>query len=187
MEIRYSLTLDDYLAFLRYKEVTEAQERRSTPKLIAYLLVLFFAAISSFGLLFGDDKVRSELAGPSAVIVLGGLLAVGYGRFLRKRARQRQIQEFKYDLEKGHWGGLLFRISPERMTFATELTEESLAWPLIAIIAETEELLIFISAQNNAYLVPRRAFPATAAFLAFADLVKCYHKEAGTPQHSNGG
>jgi hypothetical protein len=176
MEVDYSLTLDDALAFRRHYQA----HRQSAPPGRSFPWVGWLVCIAA-GLLLGVGHSIYQVPFHwltlavlfLGVFVGGGItLRVCHANFLSWRL---QFEDPRNRAWRGPWR---LAISPEGITQTSALERTFKRWDIILWIDTTEEHLFLYDSPYCCMIVPRRAFRDDRHFDEFVDLARRYRDEA---------
>jgi hypothetical protein len=184
MEVEYRLLLEDAVAF------TRQHVRRRRPAWAPFASGLIRAvglcvAVAVLVDLF-SSPFRSRLhtlLGPYYYLVLGfcaGASAATVVLVVRQNLRfAADAKDFERDQRRA--GPLRLLVGPEGIIRETTVSRSDLVWAGVPRVVVTNRYVFLYVAQQQAVVVPRRAFPDREEFEKFVALVKGYQQAAQPP------
>jgi hypothetical protein len=183
MEIQYTLTTEDMIAYGRY-HMDHPFTAQGKPSSRGGLLWLFLSLLLLVGvlLIITDFRPAEWLVLQILFGILGfliGLILVFYS--LRYRISASTIRRM---LRQGQNHKLLrsqrLIITPEALTHITEYSQGTIQWRGVEKVALGEEHAFFYLNTTAAYVLPGRAFANDWEFRQFVETAQGYH-ERQTP------
>jgi hypothetical protein len=170
--------MNDALAW-GYYYVQNGERFKKNRKLSYYL----YLPVCFIGLLVtAYDLVKSvttNAGGFLAIICAAGVIITGSGVFYYLnfnntwRGKVRKIFNKAYaDGKNSLIGAHKYTFSPEGIQDTTALHNDTVKWAAIKNIVQNAEYLFVVRRPDNAYILPKRAFPNQAAFNLFAQNLK---------------
>ncbi len=181
MKIDFSLTLEDYQAYLRHVEAEQAQRRRGHRVRLA--LFLLATAVAMVLILLWTNHWTIKWEDPFTAVVAGlvGLqcIAAFFEVFSKRTAIGAIPKLYEAERARGQTEGLSCELTPDRVVYTTRHSSISLGWSMILHIGHTEDHLFLMNGETTGFVIPRRAFPTEHQFQAFAEKAKEYHASHG--------
>ncbi len=175
MEIEYSLSVEDRLAFHEYHNSQSPTLRRQQAggRCVVSLALLLIGLVLCLAL------------GPSGRVVVGGgfaiLAAISFFTFPKRWSRRAQRVTGRIYTE-GDTRQLLCRrrmtITPEALTDATELSVLTMKWAAVESIVVYRRYVFFCAQPLGAQIVPGSAFGSDFEFEKFVETARRYYREA---------
>ncbi|MBI1915411.1 MAG: YcxB family protein [Planctomycetes bacterium] len=185
MEIRYSLTQDDFFAFERYVRARSQQKARAQGRSRPRTRPIFWIIIGVFVvfavIMFSTNRggrggpVIEWTPGLAAVCTFYGLLGllVLFGWLARRAHPKRQYEVKK---AKGLVDNVTFSLSPENLSWSTAVSTTIMAWSQVEHVGETDEHIFILISESEGYIIPRRAFNSTADAITFVERAQRYRE-----------
>jgi hypothetical protein len=189
VEIRYSLTLDDFFAFERYMAARRQQKvRAQTPprprtRPIFWVIIAIFVVFAVVMVVTNTEKKQGggrptfewTPGGVAAVSVLGTLaLLMVLGYLVRKSSVRRAYKSAK---AKGLVDDMTFSLSPEHFSSSTAVSTTVTAWSQVEHVGETDEHIVILIGEAVGYIIPKRAFNSSADAISFVAMAKQYSEQ----------
>jgi hypothetical protein len=188
MEVEFSLTQADFVAFQEHLNAQPAARKWRRDSWIGVGVMLFVSAvfIASMALEFLPPIVslkRVDLSIPAAgtLFCLWYVVSNLYGLLFWRRFVSKSVHA---SLQESGSALMLAmrrtRISAQGMCESTEFgTTTVLPWITILRVDVALEHVFLLVKESEAFIVPKRAFPTEADFNAFVDTAQRYHSQAG--------
>lgn len=175
--LEYDLSVEDMIALGTFHSEHSPEEKRRYRIFQGVILAIVVVLIIS--------TVSSVLAGQTAdtpaglAIVLLPLLCPGLLLFLvfspavRRWSVSRAIRRaFAETSDQSSVGRQRLTVTPEALHLETTVAEVDIGWSEVRAIDATEDHIFIHTEANQAFVVPRTAFPDRMSFDAFIDMLK---------------
>lgn len=181
MEVRFNLTLDDFLAFQHYGEAQQASTRPRRQPVLLYAAAVLFVLFLILPFVLGTPPDLS-LSDPKTVAVLVFWAAVVLVWLLSVRARHIMPRRlFEAARARGLVDDNVVSISADRLTHTNKGGTSSTDWSAVQEVGRTPEYIVIMTGDTTGYLIPRRAFASDADYAGFWEAAQAYH-QAQMPQ-----
>jgi len=184
VEIQYSLTQDDFFAFVRClnarrnpQPTTKAANPPRTRPIFWIIIAVVFVPALIFFLVRGGGQGGGRgiewSPGLAAVCTFWGLfgLLVLAGWLSRRTLPKRLYEAAK---AKGAVHDLTVLISPERLTASTGLSTTIMDWSLVEHVGQTDEHIFICTDASAGFTIPKRAFNSNADAIMFLETAERY-------------
>ena len=160
MEVRYSLTVDDYVAFQEHFAATSPVIRRQQQQLRAFgVLFCLVTALLFIGV------VRSDWTGAAVVAVLAAAAVWFLASALNRWVVQRSVRAAVVDGGAGPLGQARLTLGDAGVTEEAAGTTTTVTWEAVDRLEESTDHYYVFTAPAAAIIVPRRA-PGSAELIA---------------------
>jgi len=189
IELEYSLSPDDYHAFLRaYSKVSKQMPAANQPyrfsrSMLGWVLILAIS-VMIFVVFHKEGPVRAPAVAPAAPPAAGGpassvwknvlpyiiVFVVIWFFFVRLRLGKGGVRQF-FKQNPTLADPRRVVIADDGISIQTQTNTNTMAWTHFTFFAETKEFFLLFETNRSAHLLPKRSFPspdAIASFRAFA-------------------
>jgi hypothetical protein len=176
MDVEFVLRVDDVLALHRY--CLERQPRTSRPQWVLLGGCLLLTGLVWF------NYIRTDATDFTLPLVLSACF-LGLSIFAlmpRKMMVDKVLGQLRRQLDD-EWNRKLvgrrrLSVTPEAITFTSEVTTFSVRWPAVEQIVITEDHAFFLVTRSTGLILPIRAFEDEEAFREFVKTARGYRKSA---------
>ena len=182
VNLEYDLSVDDMIALGTYHSEHSPEEKRRyrlfQGVILAIVVVLLVSTVSS--VLAGQTP---DTPGGLAIAFLpllcpGILLFLVFSPAVRRWSVSRAVRRaFAEQDEQGSIGRQRLTVTPQALHLETNVAELNIDWASISDIDATEDHIFVHTVANQAFVVPRTAFPNQATFEAFMDTLRTYTRQ----------
>jgi hypothetical protein len=180
VEIKFSLTQDDWLVFSRYQRAGKWRKEtqvRSVPVQIHPVVGIFIGVTIVAGLYFVVDEVLQRIDWTSPVAVgictfLGTLgLLIGISGFVTDGYVKRHYAMLN---AKGLVDNATMSICPESVVYSTRVSSEWTDWCVVEYVGHTDDHTVILVTEMYGYIIPWRAFSSRADAQLFLETAERY-------------
>jgi hypothetical protein len=176
VEVRFNLTLDDFLAFQRYGEAQQTSTRPRPRPVLLYTAAVLFVLFLTLPFVVGKPP-EITLSDSKTLIILGFWASVGIIWLASLRARRVLPRKlFEAARARGLVDDIVVSISPERLTHTNKVSTSSTEWSAIQEVGRTDEYIVIMTGDTTGYIIPRRAFASDAEYEAFWQAARSFHQ-----------
>jgi hypothetical protein len=203
VEVEFSLTAEDYKAWVAFHKRNRPASRKPAPGLhrtgqprprgkLGRWLFLVLVAVWAALFATSPSTTFHEFLGYGLAALVGAIVGGLAILFLLAWARVVEIRSTNELVEdpRNRWlvGPRRLRISPEGIHVSGEYTRSFITWPTVWFIGATDEHIFLYIATTQAHIVPRQAFADRSDFEAFLTLAARYRDNYASPapQRSTG-
>jgi len=179
MEVEYSLSPDDLVAFHQYdpRRATSAAGTSRGSQLVAMLLAMgCLGALALAGIAVVAGRWSSQILHLLLLGLLAGVAAVPI--LFRERLLSSYTRWYYRHAGSQYFSPQRLKLTPEALIISSAAAETTTRWEGIERITVTHDYAFFFNSQNSAFLLPRRAFANEQDFLAFVEAAQRYQEAA---------
>jgi hypothetical protein len=180
MEVAYSLTLEDLLAFRR--DLAQKKKRPARKKVVPGWLFWALLAVVWALLIWVNPAILDWFGHGPGLFLLGFLTGVFSLIFLALGLTRRTERRYHANPANARlFGPRRLGITPEGVNAVSETSRIFESWAAVVKITASDEHAFLYDASNRAHIVPRRAFIDQADFDRFVELARRYWDESRLP------
>ncbi len=171
MEVEYTLTLDDYIAFQHYMMRTSPALRR--PIWMGYAAIVVLISLLFY---FNEGWKSWENVLFSLAFLVGGLAL--YAWLVRSSAGYTARRLMKEGKNKGTFGQHTLKLGQDGVVETTEVGETRASWAGVERVTESETYIFIFLSSSMAHVIPKRSFASATQAEQFYQLAQDYYRHA---------
>jgi len=172
---RFTLTGEDYEAYLRYYYAQTKKGRRQMRRMYFVGLILYV-----WFMVMEYDHPKFGIAQPgyyaAYAVITAGLLGGGFWYFLNRIWPMLAQGAVKRSPQKGMFTDTTIALREDALYVKTNEGEGRMAWKSVERVEEDEDYIYLFMGGLNAFIIPKRGFGDGAAQAAMAQIKKLTEK-----------
>lgn len=179
LSARFTLTGEDYEAYLRYFYQHTRAGRRHTKRLYAFGVALFLLFV---GLEYDHPKfgVGNPAYFAAYLMISAALLGGAYWYCITRLWPVIAQGAVKRSPQKGMFTDTTITVREDGLAIRTPMGEGRLDWGHVNEVAENDHYLLLFTGGINAFIIPKRGFESATAADAALAAIREYARPAGS-------